>query len=73
VLGTCNNFHDNGLFVVQRLSWNGETIHVTCCKGSERHDLSPLLFNFTVEYATEKVQEKSEGTGIKWNTSAGSL
>jgi hypothetical protein len=31
---------------------------------------SPLLFNFTLEYAITKVQEKQVGTKIKWATPA---
>jgi hypothetical protein len=34
--------------------------------------LSPLLFNFTLEYAIRKVQEKF-GTANEWGTSASGL
>jgi hypothetical protein len=32
--------------------------------------LTPQLFNFALEYAIRKVQRKSGGTEIEWDTSA---
>jgi hypothetical protein len=35
--------------------------------------LSPLLFNFALEYAIRKVWKKSGWTEIEWDTSASGL
>jgi hypothetical protein len=42
--------------------------------GLEQGDtLSPFLFNFDLECANRKVQEKQRGIGNEWDTSASSL
>jgi hypothetical protein len=36
-------------------------------------DLSPLIFKYSLGYAIRKVQEKSSGSEIEWDTSASAL
>jgi hypothetical protein len=38
--------------------------------GLEQDVLSPLLFNFTLEYAIRKVLRESGRFGVEWDTSA---
>jgi hypothetical protein len=41
--------------------------------GLKQDALSPLLFNFALEYAIRKVHGKSDGTETEWDTSASGL